>query len=580
MATAAILSTESFSFLKQGSYTFDMLSLLTIRDYAIVDALDLELSHGMTVITGETGAGKSIILGALGLTLGDRADKGVVRAGSQRADISALFNLADNPAARGWLQDRDLLDADHGPDTCLVRRVVPADGTSRSYINGVPVTLGNLSELGEMLMDIHSQHEHHSLLRKSTHRQLLDEFGVETQLLTELGSNHRDWQHNQHLMKQLQDQAEELDAQRQLISYQVEELDELAAGEEEFKKLEEEFQLLTNAESSMATLQQVLTLCQDDETYNITQAINQAKTLLQALPQGLKLGSALELLDTAAIQIDEATSDVQDQLERIEVNPERQQWVDERLAALHRMARKHKVQPGKLYQLHQELTEQLQGLAHFNRQLQELAERDIELRNLYVDVANQVSRQRKLAAKKLASSINKQLALLGMTEARLEVKLQPLQAGDPSATGMESVEFLIKTNPGQPARALAKIASGGELSRISLAIQVITAQTSKTPTLVFDEVDVGIGGGVARAVGRLLQQLSDHTQILCVTHQAQVASLGQHHLVVQKETQGKSTRTVITTLGQQEKVKEIARMLGGEDYTDESLAHAEQMVAG
>jgi len=556
-----------------------MLNQLIIRDYAIVDTLELELGAGMTVITGETGAGKSIILGALGLTLGDRADKAVIRSGCQRADISARYHLADNPAASDWLNRHDLTDPAGDSTTCLIRRVVPADGTSRAYINGIPVTLTSLAELGELLMDIHSQHEHHSLLRKATHQQLLDEYGVDAALLDSLHTCHRDWQHNQHLMKHLTEQAEEAEAQRQLISYQVEELDELEPGEDEYEALEAEFQLLTNAESTMATLQQVLTLCQDDETYNIGQAINQARTLLQAIPAGLKLDNAMGLLDSAAIQIEEAADDIQMLLDRVDINPERQQWVDERLADLHRVARKHRVAPQQLHRLHQDLSEQLQQLASSDQRLKELTRQDTELRALYADVAGQVSKQRQLAAKKLASAINTQLAQLGMNEARLEVKLVAGQAARPSPQGLETVEFLVATNPGQPARALAKIASGGELSRISLAIQVITAQTTKTPTLVFDEVDVGIGGGVARAVGKLLRQLADHTQILCVTHQAQVASQGQHHLVVRKETRGKTTRTTITRLDSKEKIREIARMLGGEEFTEESLAHAEQMVA-
>jgi DNA repair protein RecN (Recombination protein N) len=572
-------SLESFPMQQLDSYTFPMLSQLTIRDYAIVDTLDLELDQGMTVITGETGAGKSIILGALGLTLGDRADKSVVRSGCQRADINACFNLTGNQAALAWLREHDLLDSDGDSDSCLVRRVVPADGNSRAYINGVPVTLGNLAELGHVLMDIHSQHEHHSLLRKATHQQLLDEFGVDSQTLSNMRRHWSDWQHNLHLMKNLTEQAEEREAQRQLISYQVEELDELAPGDDEFQQLEQEFQRLSNADSSVATLQQALTLCQDDETYNIGQAINQASSLLQSMPPaGLKLENIVELLNTAAIQVEEAASDLQLQLDRIEINPERQQWVDERLADLHRVARKHKVRPDQLHQLHQDLSQQLALLQNSDQRLEELQQQDRELRNLYLDIANQVSKQRAQAARKLAANINSQLTLLGMSEARLEVKISAIQGNDPSAQGLETLEFLVSTNPGQPARALAKIASGGELSRISLAIQVITAQTSRTPTLVFDEVDVGIGGGVARAVGKLLRQLANHTQILCVTHQAQVASQGQHHLVVRKQSTGKSTRTTITRLHDQEKVKEIARMLGGEEYTDESLAHAEQMV--
>lgn len=558
----------------------NMLSQLTIRDYAIVDSLDLDFQNGMTVITGETGAGKSIILGALGLTLGDRADKSVVSNGCQRADISAQFNLTGNMAAQHWLHKHDLVEPDSAPEHCLVRRVVPADGSSRAYINGIPVTLGNLGQLGELLMDIHSQHEHHSLLRKATHQQLLDEFAVDRSLLSELQGIWQKWQHNQHLMKQLSEQAEELDAQSQLVSYQVEELDELAPEGGEFDRLEQEFQRLSNADSSMATLRQVLTLCQDDETYNIGQAIGQASILLQAMaPSGLKLENVLDLLNTAAIQVDEAVNELQEHLDRIEINPERLEWVNNRIAELHRVARKHKVKPERLCKLHEDLKANLQSLQNSDLQLEKLQEQDSELRNLYGDIASQVSKQRSLAAKKLATQINKQLMSLEMTDARLKIALTPVPASNPTSHGLESVEFLVRTNPGQPARALAKIASGGELSRISLAIQVITAQTSKTPTLVFDEVDVGIGGGVAKSVGKLLRQLASHTQILCVTHQAQVASQGQHHMLVRKQTSGKSTSTTITKLTDKEKVLEVARMLGGEEYTDESLAHAEQMVA-
>lgn len=557
-----------------------MLTQLSIRDYAIVDALEIDFEPGMTVITGETGAGKSIILGALGLTLGDRADKTVVRNGAKRSDVSACFELGDDRQARAWLLDHDLVTDGEQPATCLLRRVVNGDGGSRAYINGTPVTLGNLTELGDMLMDIHSQHEHQSLLRKATHQRLLDEFGADPQTLRHTRDYWQQWQHNQDLIRHLSEESQELTAQMQLISYQVAELDEVAPEEGECQALELEFQRLDNADNTQVTLQQVLTLCQDDENFNVRQAIGQAQTLLDSMStHGLRLDNVRELLDTAAIQIEEAAGEIQDQLDLVESNPERLEWVNGRLATLHRVARKHKVKPAELPALHQSLRQKCDQFQNSDLKLDRLERQDRELRVLYGDVAGQLSRQRNLAAKKLAAEINRQLADLGMADARLEVKLTTTAGDEPSAHGLESVEFMISTNPGQPAKPLAKIASGGELSRVSLAIQVVTARTSRTPTLVFDEVDVGIGGGVARSVGKLLRHLGEHAQVLCVTHQAQVASQGHQHLVVRKKTTGKATRTTLARLSDEEKIKEIARMLGGEQYSDESLAHAEQMVA-
>ncbi len=557
-----------------------MLSQLTIRNYAIVDALDMDFKAGMSVITGETGAGKSIILGALGLTLGDRADKSVLRSGSKRTEICTEFDLSKNPQARKWLRSHDLLDPGEQSETCLLRRLINEDGRSKAYINGSPVTLGNLAEFGDMLIDIHSQHEHQSLLRRATHQRLLDEFGVNADLLTEVHNCWQAWAQNQQLIESLSNESEEFHAQIKLVGYQVTELDELAPQAGESDKLEKEFQRLDNAENNLAALHLALKMCRDDESHNITQAISKAHALLLCLPdKDSRITSILELLDTAAIQIDEAASELQQTLEGVEINPQRLEWVNQRLAELHQVARKHKVKPTELYRLHQEMIQQLKTYQNSDHELEQLQLQDIELRNQYAESAARLSQQRSRSAKKLSSLIDKQLAELGMADASLEIKLSPTTVADPSASGMESVEFLISTNPGQLPKPLVKIASGGELSRISLAIQVITAKTSNTPTLVFDEIDVGIGGGIAKVVGKLLRELADHTQILCVTHQAQVASQGHNHYFVSKQSTGKTTNTAIAELDGGQKVKEVARMLGGEEYTNESLAHAEQMVA-
>ncbi len=556
-----------------------MLSQLTIRNYAIVDLLEIDFKAGMSVITGETGAGKSIILGALGLTLGDRADKNVVRAGTDKTEISAEFAIDRYPAVQHWLRDNDLSDPGT-TDSCLLRRVVGADGRSKAYINGRPVILNHLTELGEMLMDIHSQHEHQSLLQRATHQRLLDEYGVESKLLAELQKVWKQWHGNQQQIKQLSSQSHELTAQMQLIGYQVVELNELALQDGELAALAEEFQLLNNADTTIGTLQQVLSLCQGEEDGNISQQLNHAVALLQALPhKSATVSSVLELLSNALIQIDEGGTELQRSLDQIEINPERLEAVNQRLADIHRMARKHKSSPEELLALHLELQQQYARFENSDAALEQLQQQAKELRKRYQGLASELSEQRKKAAKTLSAKINKQLKTLGMPDAKLEIALTPWRSDELSAQGLESVEFLVSTNPGQPALPLIKIASGGELSRISLAIQVITAQTSHTPTLVFDEVDVGIGGGIAIEVGRLLHQLGKHTQILCVTHQAQVASQGHQHFYVSKKTSGKSTTSTITELTGKEKVREIARMLGGEVYTEESLAHAEQLVA-
>jgi len=559
-----------------------MLSQLTIRNYALVNTLEIDLHQGMSALTGETGAGKSIILGALGLALGDRADKGVIRAGCRQAEICAEFDLTDNVEAHSWLQQHDLLPQhDVATTTCLLRRTVNAEGRSRAYINGTPVTLADLGKLGDMLLDIHSQHEHHSLLKKSTHLRLLDEFGGYGELLQKLTGTWRRWHDNQLLIQQTRDESEHMTAQMQLVSYQVNELDELAPQADEAASLEQEFQQLNTADSTLGTLQQVLALCAQDEGFAINSALNEARALLQSLPfRDPSLVEIQDLLGNASIQIEEAIAELQRALGSLESNPQRLEQVNQRLADLHRVARKHKVEPDALFALHQDLQQQLRRYQQTDQELDHLQQLDSQYRDTYAELAKQLGKKRTAAAGKLAKLINQQLGELGMADAQLQVHLEPLAPGaNPAPLGQETAEFLVSTNPGQPASPLIKIASGGELSRISLAIQVITARTSRTPSLVFDEVDVGIGGGIARTVGRLLRELGQHTQILCVTHQAQVASQAHHHYLVSKASDGASTSSQINELDAQQVVQEIARMLGGEEFSDESLAHAEQMVA-
>jgi len=563
-----------------------MLTQLSIRNYAIVDHLEVDFRPGMSAITGETGAGKSIILGALGLTLGDRADKGVISTGASRADISARFETMDQPHARLWLQENELLLTDE-PELCLLRRVVGDDGRSRAWVNGYPVTLQILKNVGEMLIDIHSQHEHQSLLNKGTHLRLLDEFIGAPNLLTEVRQIARDWRRNHERLTMLSQQSEESSAHNQLLLYQLNELDESAPGEGELAALEEEHRTLDSADSTLAIAQQLLELCSEGEEQTLVSGLQHALSLLQ--DSGVRspsLQSVADLVNTATIQIEEAVVELRHCIDHFEADPQRLEEVNQRLAEIHQLARKHKCKPEDLAALHADLRQQVQQTSGSEEEIRRLEELDTTLQKQYQTAARQLSEKRLKAAAQLGEQINGQIAQLGMGHARLTVELSASSQTQPNPTGLESVEFLVTTNPGQAPRPLIRIASGGELSRISLAIQVITASTSATPTLVFDEVDVGIGGSVAHAVGRLLRQLGEKGQVLCVTHQAQVASHGHHHLLVSKQVEGRKGAarmgTRLKELSAEEKVLEIARMLGGEagndGFTPESLAHAEEML--
>ncbi|MGB0702355.1 MAG: DNA repair protein RecN, partial [Pseudohongiellaceae bacterium] len=504
-----------------------MLSHLSIKNYATVESLEIEFQPGMTVITGETGAGKSIILGALGFTLGDRADKTIVRPGASRADIVAEFAISNIKSAQSWLADHDLI-LESDPHQCLLRRVVNHDGRSRGYINGSPVTLTNLKDLGDMLMDIHSQHEHHSLLQRATHQRLLDDFGVDQKLRNNLLSTWKQWQTNHQKLTALKDQTSASSAQAQLLAYQLSEIEELDVQDDEVAQLDSEFKALSHADDTLNVVHGALEECEGDEQ-SLANQIAQITQRLRSLKSNAEaLGPAIALMEAAEIQLSEAVNELRRFGEGFQADPERLDTVNRRLGALHDLARKHKVPASELGQLIMDLKDQLSRFENSDAELEQLQANDGLLREQYQKLATDVSKQRRRAANKLDKAVNSELKHLGMPHAELSVTLTAGTGDAPSQHGLETVEFLVSTNPGQAANSLIKVASGGELSRISLAIQVITAQTSETPSLVFDEVDVGIGGGVAKVVGEMLRQLGQSTQILCVTHQAQVAGQGHH----------------------------------------------------
>lgn len=555
-----------------------MLTHLNIQNFTLVDQLDLDMKPGMTVITGETGAGKSILLDALGQTLGDRAEADRVRLGAARADITATFDTSAITSAQEWLINNDLQQSEN-PHECLLRRVINNEGKSKSWINGQPVTLQQLRTLGEMLIDIHSQHEHQSLLLKDTHRRLLDEFAGQSELAKQVKLAYREWQSRLEHYLHLRDNAAEVSARFQLLSYQVNELEQLDLGTGELDKLEAEQRSLANAGEILQGSHELLALCNDDEQ-GLDINLHRALHILRNMPEkSASLMAAEELLVSAQIQVEEARHEIDHHIDTFNLDPERLQIVEERLTAIYDIARKHRVRPEELSDLINRLSAELAQLQGGDAKLDQLAQQVDAAEKAYLNLAGQLSSKRQKAAATLGQQVNAQLKLLSMEHAKLTVNLAPLN-DKPSANGLEEIEFLISTNPGQPPKSLAKVASGGELSRISLAIQVITAQTSATPTLVFDEVDVGIGGATADVVGQLLRQLGDRGQVIVVTHLAQVASKGHQHLLVSKKSTKTNAESTLVLLEDEEKVGEIARMLGGAKVTEQSLAHAREILAG
>ncbi|UTW03048.1 DNA repair protein RecN [Amphritea atlantica] len=551
-----------------------MLTQLNIRNYAIVEELDLELENGMTVVSGETGAGKSIMLDALGLTLGDRADMGSVRKGAERAEIIASFDIANIPTARKWLKLQDLDD-----DECILRRVITSEGRSRSYINGSPCPINKVRELGEYLIEIHGQHEHQRLLKKDHHRHLLDAYSGKGELASKTRKLFRHWQSLNNRLHQLSAQSEEQTARLQLLSYQAEELEQLGVIEGEYDKLVEEQSTLANAGEILQSGQQILQLTSESEEVNCLSLLNQCQHLLSNIKgTSPSVSQTIEMLSSAQIQIEEACQEMSHYMDRVELNPKRQADVEERLSSIFDMARKHRIPAEQLPQFYLDIQNELEGLSMSDQALEQLHEETEHARQAFLGSAETLSKARKKASQSLRNEVNKQLHSLGMTAAELSVSITPYDKDQLNVHGLEEVEFLITTNAGQPPRPLNKVASGGELSRISLAIQVITAQSSSTPTLIFDEVDVGIGGAIAEVVGRLLRQLGENNQILVVTHQPQVASQGHQHLFVSKQTVKDKTITRIDRLKKNQRVGEVARMLGGIDVTETSLDHAREML--
>ena len=554
-----------------------MLMNLQVRDFAIVDRIDIEFEPGMSVLTGETGAGKSILVDALGLVLGERGSAQLVRDGAKRAEFAAEFDVSALPAVRTWLEEQ-ALDLD---DDCLLRRVIAADGRSRAFINGNSVPLSQLKAIGELLLDIHGQHFHQSLGRRDVQRDLLDYYGGLLDDRAIVATHFIEWQTVAERLEKLRgaevDRASRLD----LLTFQRQELESLGLGEDEVEELGQERQKLQNSGRLAEGAAAALDVLMDNESGNANRLIADAlRSIEQIVEFDASLAPLVEMLDGAGIQVAEAADGLRRYVESVDMDPARRDWVEERLDAIQSIARKHRVAPGELHELAARLAAEHDELSHAEERGRELEEQAARARAAFLEHATALSRARAGAADTFAAAVTEAMHGLGMPGGVFEVSLAPLAEDAARPWGLDNVEFRISANPGQAPQALARIASGGELSRMSLAIQVIASDGSAIPTMVFDEVDSGVGGGVAEMVGRRLQQLGADRQVLCVTHLPQVASLADRHFRISKVTDGKTTRTQVHALGKDERIEELARMLGGVEITAKTLEHAAEMLAG
>lgn len=541
-----------------------------------METLEIEFSSGTTAITGETGAGKSLVLDALGMALGDRADTGTIRHGKDRAEITATFAIDSIEDAKVWLNNNDF----SAEDECILRRIYTVEGRSRGYINGQSCTMQQLQQLGDMLSDIHSQHEHQSLLRRETHRRLLDEYTNATDLASQVASDFRDWHAAHKKLTALLERSDELIARKDLLSFQVNELQQIDIEPTSLAKLEVEQQTLANAEQILQDSHSLLAICDQNEGNNVRDGVNSALSILAGLKHKPDaLGSAEELLQGSLIQIEEATREIESHIDRFEADPQRLALVEDQLAIIFQLSRKHRVNADQLSETLTVLEQELQSLQDGGESIDALQLQVADLAADYETSASKLSAMRQKGSATMAAEINQQLQKLSMEGAELVVQLSPLDTGEYRASGFEEVEFLLATNPGQPHKALAKIASGGELSRVSLAIQVVAAAHSKIPTLIFDEVDVGIGGSTADIVGQLLKRLGDRGQVISVTHQPQVAAHAHHHYRASKVVEANSAESLMVALDHSARVDELARMLGGAQVTDQTLSHAAELLS-
>jgi DNA repair protein RecN (Recombination protein N) len=554
-----------------------MLRTLAIRNLAVIDALELEFGAGFTVLSGETGAGKSILIEALGLVLGDRADAALVRAGEAQAEVSAEFTLDASLAARTWLREQAMEDADH-PGTCLLRRVVGADGRSRAFINGAAASLANLRELGERLVEIHGQNEHQSLLRAETQREVLDDFGGTPELPAAVAQAARQHAEAEAEIARLRAAAGRDPAQLDYLRHQLQELEGLRLAEGELAQLDADQRRLAAAGRLLTEGQQA-----QEQLYGGEASVHDQLAAAQQVVAGLSsiepaFGESEAALDQAAVLVREAADGLRRILDRLDLDPERLREVEQRLEAIHDMARKHRVRPEELPQRLEALRAEVEDSERAAGSLVQVEARREAALAAYRAAAAKLTAARKRWAKDLSGKVAAAIRELGMGKAEFAVVVDSTPREAPRPAGDDEVRFDFSANPGQPPRPLSRVASGGELSRVSLAIQVVANQSRAAATLIFDEVDAGVGGATAETVGLKLRQLAARRQVLCVTHLAQVAAQGQHHCAIRKDVRGNRTLTRVVPLDEAGRIAELARMLGGRQITASTEAHAAEML--
>jgi DNA repair protein RecN (Recombination protein N) len=555
-----------------------MLSHLSVKNFAVVKEINIAFETGMTAMTGETGAGKSIAIDALSLCLGERADASAVRKGADKAEIIAYFSLLDAPLARAWLDENDVV-LDDDPNTCFIRRLISKEGRSKAFINGVPVALQQLKQLGQFLLAIHGQNTHLQLLKDDVQRKLLDDFAEHGPLLSATASAYKHWQQLAKELSALEQAAQQRADREQLLSYQVAELDEFALAEGEFGELEAEHKRLSNGQTLLEEAQKSFYNLYEADEFNALSAIQTSIDKLSNLEDhDPALTPIVAMLNEAAIQVEESANELRSYCDQLEIDPMRLQQVEKRFAQAMELARKHQVMPEALYEHHQQLAEELAGLSADTERLTALQEELESSHAEYIAASEKLSQSRCNAAGKLAGMVETQIRTLNMPHAEFYIDVTYSEQARPSAMGMDTVVMKVATNPGQPQDRLDKVVSGGELSRIGLALQVISRDTSLTPTMIFDEVDTGISGPTASIVGQLLRRLGKENQVMCVTHLPQVAAQAHNQLFVTKTTENSETQTHILALTEQARIDELARLLAGDKITPNALANAKELL--
>jgi DNA repair protein RecN (Recombination protein N) len=553
-----------------------MLTHIVVTNFAIVEKLAVDLHPGFSVLTGETGAGKSILVDAIGFALGDRADTQVIGPHGERAEVSLEFDLRRHSTAQAWLQER-ALDND---GECLLRRVLTKDGRSRAFINGQPVPLQNARGLGELIVDIHGQHAHQSLLKREVHVELLDGYAGLREPAAELRRRYETYQRLQEEFAELSQAAQQADARRDYLNFQIEELTVLALRPGEIEHLDEQHRKLAHAEKLLRGTHQALQALDEDEQQAVRSILSRKLDELSALSSyDSGLGPVCTLLNEALIALQEATDTLRHYSQGLELDPQQFEELEQRLASVHQLARKHRIAPPELPALLQRLQDEARQLAGADARLGALPKLIQESEAHYYQAAQTLSQQRHGAAKQLAAQIQETVRGLGMPQAVFQIAMDSVEPRRPTPFGLERIEFLVSANAGYAPGPLQKVASGGELSRLSLAIEVATANAGTVPTLVFDEVDTGISGGTAETVGQQLRTLGQARQVLCVTHLPQVAALGHQHYRVSKRMDDATTRITIEALAVDGRTEELARMLGGREITQQTRAHAKEMLA-